>query len=352
MFQKAWYSPSYFRRLVIFTDSLYSFQLTFVTDFPAHSNFIEVALNSLGYQNVFTHVGENVTVRAPNGKNVSPIVTGTFGGADFFHSMLGEASDKLSSNSVGDLSTKLSQSKNSDADKIRKVLTKLLKSKDKGEKDENTDDIHPEADEKVNRLEEIRNDAKHKGNNIDPDELRNIVMEVFKIHDDITRAIEEVIEKIPFLSQLLDDASTGWQVFIYSTIEPVLSPILMKLKDVLYEASACVIDDHSQRIVFDDPEASDPTHSMLAKDHFSNILNSPAGKLAKVIITYAVQLVVKGWDNEDEDPRHLADQAIEALHHPDFSDSNHEIQSSMMCFVREWIESHGNEKDEVLRRRK
>jgi len=47
-------------------------------DFPAHSNFCEIALVSMGHRDVFTHVGDNVRVRAPNGKMVSPIVTGQF----------------------------------------------------------------------------------------------------------------------------------------------------------------------------------------------------------------------------------------------------------------------------------
>lgn len=58
-------------------------------DFPAHSNFCEIALVSLGHQQVFTHVGDAVRIKALNGKMVSPIVTGTFGSSDFIHSLLG-----------------------------------------------------------------------------------------------------------------------------------------------------------------------------------------------------------------------------------------------------------------------
>lgn len=145
-----------------------------------------------------------------------------------------EVSDKLSSNGVGDLSTKLSQSKDSNVDNIRKIITKLLKSKDKGEKDD-SDDGHADADQKVNRLEEIRKHAKD-NTNMNEDEFHSMVMEgksffmpvmsgwhvlVLTIHDDITRAIEAVMDKIPFINELLDEASNTLQVFIYSTIEPV-----------------------------------------------------------------------------------------------------------------------------------
>lgn len=54
------------------------------------------ALISFGYTNVFPHVGQNVKVRASNGRDVYPLVTGTFGGADFIHSLMGEATDHLS----------------------------------------------------------------------------------------------------------------------------------------------------------------------------------------------------------------------------------------------------------------
>lgn len=57
---------------------------------------IFTALISFGYTNVFPHIGQNVKVRAPNGRDVYPLVTGTFGGADFIHSLMGEATDHLS----------------------------------------------------------------------------------------------------------------------------------------------------------------------------------------------------------------------------------------------------------------
>ena len=58
-------------------------------DFTAHSNFCELALVSMGHQEVFLHVGDHVHVNAPNGKRVTPLVTGTFGSSDFIHSLLG-----------------------------------------------------------------------------------------------------------------------------------------------------------------------------------------------------------------------------------------------------------------------
>jgi hypothetical protein len=75
-------------------------------DLLAHSNWCELALRRMGHEDIFCHVGDNVTINTPNGPS-PPLVTGTFGSADFLHSLLGEAGDKLSQASVTDLSQKI-----------------------------------------------------------------------------------------------------------------------------------------------------------------------------------------------------------------------------------------------------
>lgn len=64
-------------------------------DFPAHSNFCELALLKLGHRQVFCHVGDNVRVRSPSGDMVPCLVTGSFGGMDFVASMLGENENRF-----------------------------------------------------------------------------------------------------------------------------------------------------------------------------------------------------------------------------------------------------------------
>jgi hypothetical protein len=64
-------------------------QLHTLEDFPAHSNFCELALVSMGHSNVFVHVGDYVRIQTPNGRWVAPLVTGTFGSSDFLYSLLG-----------------------------------------------------------------------------------------------------------------------------------------------------------------------------------------------------------------------------------------------------------------------
>jgi hypothetical protein len=64
-------------------------------DFSAHSNFTELCLHELGEHDVFAFVGEACRVKTPRWRSrmVPPIVTGTFGMLDIFHSILGEADD-------------------------------------------------------------------------------------------------------------------------------------------------------------------------------------------------------------------------------------------------------------------
>jgi hypothetical protein len=61
-------------------------------DLLAHSNWCEIALRKMGFEEVFCHVGEATDIDTPNGR-APPLVTGTFGGADFLHSLMGEATE-------------------------------------------------------------------------------------------------------------------------------------------------------------------------------------------------------------------------------------------------------------------
>ncbi|KIO17760.1 hypothetical protein M407DRAFT_167739, partial [Tulasnella calospora MUT 4182] len=81
-------------------------------DFFAHSNFCELTLISIGGWNVFPHVGDRTKISGPNGQLVYPLVTGTFGGSDFIHSVLGEATDHLSQSSLTELNTQIDTAKN------------------------------------------------------------------------------------------------------------------------------------------------------------------------------------------------------------------------------------------------
>jgi hypothetical protein len=94
-------------------------------DLTAHSNWVELTLIELGYNQVFPHVGTNTQVIIPGtNKRIWPLVTGTFGGADFIHSLLGETTDKISQTSVTDLNAAISDAERQNSqDMFNKLKT-------------------------------------------------------------------------------------------------------------------------------------------------------------------------------------------------------------------------------------
>lgn len=61
------------------------------TDYFAHSNYTELALIEMGERDIFPHVGRDTRISLNGARDeVYPIVTGTFGGVDFLHSVTGE----------------------------------------------------------------------------------------------------------------------------------------------------------------------------------------------------------------------------------------------------------------------
>lgn len=70
------------------------------------------------------------------------------------------------------------------------------------------------------------------------------------------------------IQQLEDQLS----VFVFSLIAPFIVPVIDQIKNELRTGSDEIIasSQNEQHIVFNDDEGTDPTHSMLSKDHFSN----------------------------------------------------------------------------------
>ena len=59
-----------------------------IEDFGAHTNYTELALREMGFQEVFPHTGSATEINVPGAQHpVFPLVTGTFGMVDFLHSV-------------------------------------------------------------------------------------------------------------------------------------------------------------------------------------------------------------------------------------------------------------------------
>ncbi|CAL1699350.1 unnamed protein product [Somion occarium] len=320
-------------------------------DFPAHSNFCELALVHMGYRDVFIHVGDQVRIQARNGAWVAPLVTGTFGSSDFIHSMLGEASDHIAS--VTDLNAELDKARaksggsarggsSSSASVLRDLLFKLPGGSDDRDMQREMDDIE--------RIRAGPSQGGKRPEDMSPQELHAVLWQVLTFRDSVVKKIEKTIEKIPGLGPLIEKLMDSISVFVFTTLEPFLKPIMKQATTGLMAASGEVIDSHDQYEVFNDSRASDPTHSFLSKDHFNLILNEPAGQLGKIILTHAVKLIVQAWDDPSINVHAVTEDILQSLFHPDFHDHNSRIQREMIDYMQQWIQSLGAQQHETLRR--
>lgn len=131
--------------------------------------------------------------------------------------------------------------------------------------------------------------------------------------------------------------------FVFEQLAAYLVPVMSTATNTLMTGSASVIHDVDQFQVFDDPRASDPTHSFLSKDHFSTILNEPAGLIAQTVVRHVVKNVVQAWDHQRTDPNQVVNDALGVLHHPYFT-SNSPIQQEMAATMTKWF----NEQQEYV----
>ncbi|KIY69310.1 Het-C-domain-containing protein [Cylindrobasidium torrendii FP15055 ss-10] len=317
-------------------------------DYSAHSNFCEIALVSMGHEQVFTQVGDQVRIQAPNGKWVAPIVTGTFGGSDFMHSLLGEAGDKLSESSVSDLNKKIDSARSrsgpggsatGSTDGLR-ALFKLLPDGMGGDMSRDMDNVQ--------RIRDAPSQGGKRPEDMSPQELHATLWQILSFRDSVVKKIEKTIEKIPGLGALIEKIMDGISVFIFTTLEPFLKPVLKSATAGLSSASAEVIDSHDQYEVFNDPRASDPTHSFLSKDHFNLLLNEPAGRIAKVILVHSVGLVTQAWDKPSMNVRDATEPILECLFHPDFMNRNSKVQNDMLGVVHTWFNEFPRERQQSV----
>lgn len=110
------------------------------------------------------------------------------------------------------------------------------------------------------------------GLNNNGDEIRAQIYPFLEWHDKIMSAINEAIESIPGLTVIVEKLSEAVSIFVFSLMAPFLMPIIQQVKVELSTGSSEVIGSSKnlQFIVFTDHQSSNPTHSMLSKDHFTN----------------------------------------------------------------------------------
>lgn len=327
----------------------------------------------MGLHGVFPHVGTQTMINL-RGSQVYPLVTGTFGGVDFLHSVLGEANDHMTQAEVnetevdqlnaalGQASANSNRSGNGDPASAAAPLTDLL-SKLPGTGGLMQEAVNLQAASDAQAAENERFSGGNRGYDdysnsratpgqpqsqtnfaappkIDAQAAMAKIYPILSFRDKVVRSISAIISKIPGLEKMIDTITEKVTLFVMGLLAPFIKPIIASASNALKQGSGTVIDSSAkqQYLVWTDPTSSDPTHSMLSKDHFSNILNGPAGELAAEILQYVAPRVIYAWDNPGVPEQEVLADISRVFHHPAARDRNVEIQTKMFTVVEKWVQ--------------
>lgn len=344
-------------------------------DFAAHTNYCELALREMGFNNVFPHTG-TATQCNIRGHRVFPLVTGTFGMVDFFHSVLGEATDHFTQSEVNEMDIALGDAENnSQSNSSLNALTGLL-GKIPGTRDLVSEAEHlkslSEAQETNNRTRGSHMGYAQASGSRDIDQARasnpnqpggtapgpgfqgmpdfnpqETVAKIYPIlafRDKVVRKLNSIIEKIPGLEAVIEKISETLTVFIMSLLAPFIRPLINAASKSLQTGSAGVIDASGkhQYEPWTDPHCTDPTHSLLSKDHFANILNEPAGQVASAILQYVAPRVLYAWQHPNVPEHEVLDDCMRIFHHPALRDMRNDAHRTMFEAVQGWVHARSD----------
>ncbi|EMD61369.1 hypothetical protein COCSADRAFT_201801 [Bipolaris sorokiniana ND90Pr] len=352
-------------------------------DYGAHTNYTELVLRELGYNNVFPHTGVQTAINL-NGKHTYPLVTGTFGGVDFFHSVLGEANDHITQTEIDEVNTALVDAVSSNgkrsggaggSDPCGGLIDALNMVPGTGDLVNQARSLQASSDAQAvensrsgfgdyssSRAGPDQFDAPPgsvggppgpdiPGTNMDPATIIPKIYPILVFRDNVVRSISNIISKIPGLEKLIETITERVTIFVLSLLAPFILPIIKTASGQLKSGSSAVIDSAAkhQFEVWTDPTSTNPTHSMLSKDHFSNILNPPAGQVAVAILQYVAPRVIYAWDHPDVPVDQVLDDAVRVFHHPALRDPHCEVHNNMFEVVKNWAHNyHGKDLNDVL----
>ncbi|PBP27556.1 heterokaryon incompatibility protein Het-C [Diplocarpon rosae] len=330
-------------------------------DYAAHSNYTELALRELGVD-AFPHVGK-CTELDIGGKKIFPLVTGTFGMTDFLHSVVGEMGDKVAQSEIEGLESQLNSASEEDEkeDKtsfLKSILDNVPWDMLEGDSKPDTskaDELKEASAAKKQEIAQNPLDPNASLGGVDIEQAKETAQQTLKdmypileFHDQVMKGVTEIISKVPGLDDLLENMSGALQIFIFSLLAPYVTPIIAQARIELKSTSEGVLksSEKGQYEVFENDNSTDPTHSMLSKDHFSNVLNPVAGQIACNTVKFVVPHIVDSWSDEGKDVRETIDEILQVFHHPALRDENREGQKAMFDTVRDWWEGKDESEQE------
>lgn len=331
-------------------------------DFGAHTNYTELALRELGHHNVFPHVGTNTEINL-RGKRVFPLVTGTFGGVDFMHSVLGEATDHVTQSEVDEMQSALNnasaegkRSGSGPSDEVSGLVSLLSKVPGTSSLCQEAVRLQAESDQYAAQTagagargfddgsysqNRAWNPVASANNTADPQAIVAKIYPILVFRDNVVRSISNIVSKIPGLESLIEKITEKVTLTVMGLLAPYITPLIAAASNSLKQGSSSVVEASGkhQYEVWTDPFSTDPTHSLLSKDHFSNILNEPAGKVAACILQYVAPRVIYAFDHPDVPEDEVLNDVLRAFHHPAIRDPHCEIQNKMFAVVENWARS-------------
>ncbi|KAL2354425.1 heterokaryon incompatibility Het-C [Cryomyces antarcticus] len=362
-------------------------------DFGAHTNYTELSLRELGFTNVFPHTGTATQINL-RGKRVFPLVTGTFGGVDFLHSMLGEATDHFTQSEVEEMNTALSdasghgkKSAGGSQNDVAGLTDLLSKIPGTGSLCQEAASLRAAADAQAasnsgqagapgygsgyygdsSRAAQPPTFAAPPGSvggppgpgipgmnpNLDPQVVITKIYPILQFRDKVVRTISSIVSKIPGLESLIDKITERVTLFVLSLLAPYIQPLITAASAQLKQGSSAVINSSAnhQYEPWTDPHCTDPTHSLLSKDHFSNILNEPAGQVAAAILQYVAPRVLYAWDHPGVPEHEVLADVERVFHHPAIRDPRCELHTTMFATVERWARArpdHGASLNQIL----
>ncbi|KAL8949567.1 MAG: hypothetical protein Q9222_004341 [Ikaeria aurantiellina] len=348
-------------------------------DFGAHTNYTELVLREMGYTNVFPHTGTATEINL-HGRRVFPLVTGSFGAVDFLHSVLGEATDHFAQTEIEQMDIALgdaqSQSKPSGGSRgsgesqLSSMTGLLSQMPGAGSLCQQAEQLQAQSDAQEHANSGYRDAsfaAPNPNSNIntqfsappgsqggppgpsipgmsatfDPVKTAAQIYPILEFRDKVARAIASTIEKIPGLEALVEKITERLTLFVLSLLAPFIRPIINAVSAQLKAGSSTVVSASGkhQYEVWSDAYCSDPTHSLLSKDHFSNVLNEPAGQVAAAILKYVAPRVLYAWQHPDVPVEQVLNDIVRVFHHPAARDHHCEVHNTMFEVVERWARS-------------
>ncbi|KAL8692599.1 MAG: hypothetical protein Q9218_002415 [Villophora microphyllina] len=346
-----------------------------------HTNYTELALREMGYHSVFPHTGAATEINL-RGRSVFPLVTGTFGAVDFLHSVLGEATDHFTQTEVSEVermnatlgdaqkSSTVARSSSGGGESQLTSMTGLLSQvPGAGSLCQQAEQLQAQSDAQEQSNHSSYRDASSgvppsnintqfsappgaqggppgpgvpgMSANFDPIKTAAQIYPILEFRDRVVKTISATIEKIPGLEALVEKITERLTLFVLGLLAPFIRPIIDAVSAQLKAGSSTVVNasGRHQYEPWTDPHCSDPTHSLLSKDHFSNILNEPAGQVASAILQYVAPRILYAWQNPDVPLDEVLNDIARVFHHPAARDHGCEIHNTMFSVVERWAHS-------------